>query len=82
MKAIVAVRRIRVRGRNGLMRSGGRIKMPKYLVSWTEEDWYNITIEADSPRAALDMFYDREYDMEDIIHTGTELQDSVTVEAV
>ena len=56
--------------------------MPKYIVSWTEEDWYNVTIEADSPREALDKFYDREYDMDDVLLTGSELQDSVTVEAV
>ena len=56
--------------------------MPKYLISWTEEDWYNITIEASSKKEALDKFWNRGYDMEDIVHTGTELQDSVEIEEV
>jgi hypothetical protein len=56
--------------------------MSKYLVSWTEEDWYQIVIDADSKKEALDIFYDQRYNHEDIIHTGTELQDSVEVEEV
>lgn len=54
--------------------------MPKYLVSWTEEDWYQVIIEADSKREALDKFYDRDYDPEDTQHIGSELQDSVEAE--
>jgi hypothetical protein len=54
--------------------------MPKYLIAWTEEDWYNVTIEADSSQNALDIFYGREYDEHTIVHIGGELQDSVEVE--
>jgi hypothetical protein len=54
--------------------------MPKYLVSWTEENWYNITIEADSAEEAKDKFYNHEFDYEDSILVGSELQDSVEAE--
>ena len=56
--------------------------MPKYLISWTEEDFLNITIDAGSKKEALDKFWNREYDGEDIVHVGTELQDSVECEEV
>ena len=54
--------------------------MPKYLVAWTEENWYNITIEADSKWDALDKFHNHEFDYEDSILVGSELQDSVEAE--
>jgi len=54
--------------------------MSKYLIAWTEEEWYNVVIEADSKNAALDIFYNQEYDREDVKHVGSELQDSVEVE--
>ena len=56
--------------------------MPKYLISWTEEDWYEVVIEADSKKKALDIWHDQAYDMENIVHTGTELQDSVEIEEI
>ncbi len=56
--------------------------MSKYLISWTEEDWYNVVIEADSKKQALDIWHDQAYDMEDIKHVGTELQDSIEIEQV
>lgn len=56
--------------------------MSKYLIAWTEEDWYNVVIEAPSQNDALDMFWNQEYDREDIKHIGTELQDSIEVEQV
>ena len=56
--------------------------MPKYLVSWTEEDWYNVVIKDDSAYEAQDKFWGREYDPEDVVHTGTEIQEGIDIEAV
>jgi hypothetical protein len=56
--------------------------MAKYLISFTEEDWYNITIEADSLEEAKDKFWSHDFDLEDIVHTGTEIQESIDVEEV
>lgn len=53
--------------------------MPKYLIAWTEENWYNITIDAPSKSEAIDTFYAQKYDEEDVIFIGCELQDSVEV---
>lgn len=52
----------------------------KYLVSWTEEDWYNVTIEADSLDEAMEKFWGHEFDEADVRHTGTEIQDSIEIE--
>ena len=56
--------------------------MSKYLISFTEEDWYNITIEADSYEEAKDKFWNGEFDTEDVKHTGTEIQESIDIEQV
>lgn len=56
--------------------------MPKYLVSWTEEDWYNVIIEADSAYEAEDKFWGHEFDSEDVSHIGTEIQQGIDVEAL
>jgi hypothetical protein len=61
---------------------GWRIKMPKYLVSWKEEDWYNVIIEADSAYEAQDKFWGREYDPEDTVHVGSEVSGSIDIEAI
>ena len=56
--------------------------MSKYLISFTEEDWYNIVIEADSERQARDKFWSADFDFEDVVHTGTEIQESIDIEQV
>lgn len=56
--------------------------MTKYLISWVEEDWLNVLIEADSADEARDKFYNSEFDDQHIVHIGTELQDSVEVEEI
>ena len=56
--------------------------MSSYLISFTEEDWYNITIEADSLQEAKDKFWAQDFDFEDIRHTGTEIQESIDIEQV
>lgn len=54
--------------------------MKKYLISFTEEDWCNITIEANSLEEAKDKFWSGEFDVEDIRHTGGEIQESIDIE--
>jgi hypothetical protein len=55
--------------------------MPKYLISWTEETWYNTTVEAESAEKAEEMFYANEGDCwSRAKEHGSELQDSVEVE--
>ena len=56
--------------------------MSKYLISFTEEEWYNITIEANSFQEAKDKFWAQDFDLEDIVHTGTEIQESIDIEEV
>jgi hypothetical protein len=56
--------------------------MANYLISFTEEEWYNITIEADSLQEAKEKFWAHDFDHEDIIHTGTEIQESIDIEEV
>jgi len=57
-----------------------RIRMPKYLISWTEEEWWEVAIEAESKDEALGKFHNREYDEHTVVHIGGELQDSVEVQ--
>ena len=54
--------------------------MPKYLISWTDEEWWEVAIEAESKDEALEMFHNREFDEHTIVYIGGELQDSVEVQ--
>lgn len=54
--------------------------MTKYLISWTEEDWWEVAIEAESKDEALGKFHNREYDEHTVVHIGGELQDSIEVQ--
>ena len=56
--------------------------MASYLISFTEEEWYNISIEADSFEEAKEKFWSGDFDHEDIIHTGTEIQESIDIEEI
>ena len=56
--------------------------MPKYLISWTEEEWWQITVDAESRDKALDMFHNREYDEHTVVYLGGELQDSIDIEEI
>jgi hypothetical protein len=53
--------------------------MPKYEISFTEEEWYKVTIEADSATQAMGMFWSHDFNMEDVVHTGTEIQESIDI---
>jgi hypothetical protein len=33
-----------------------------YIISWTEENWYEVAIDADSEEEALQKFENKEYD--------------------
>ena len=54
--------------------------MPKFRVSFTEEDWYSIDIEAESADEAQEKFWSHDFNDSDLRHFGTEIQDSVEVE--
>jgi hypothetical protein len=40
--------------------------MSKYLVTWVEETIFGVMVEADSEKAALDIFEQSKYDMDDV----------------
>lgn len=40
--------------------------MSKYLVTWVEEIVYGLTVEAEDSNAALDIFDQSKYDMNDV----------------
>ena len=57
--------------------------MPKYLISWEESQWTNLIIDAPSQLAALDKFYNQEYNMEDIAVVGQEMiPDTIDIEEI
>ena len=58
--------------------------MNKYLVTWTEEVVYGLTVEAEDSNAALDIFDQSKYDMFDIqvMDTLGVQTDSIEVEAI
>ena len=56
--------------------------MAKYRISWTEELWYRMDVEASSVEDALDKFHAGDYDFDEATNTGVELQDSVDITEV
>ena len=57
--------------------------MPKYLISRQESQWTNLIIDAPSQLAALDKFYNQEYNMEDIAVVGQEMiPDTIDIEEI
>ena len=53
--------------------------MNNYVVSWTEETWYRVNIQANSEQEAREKFWNHDFDMDESKDTGTEIQDSVDV---
>ena len=53
--------------------------MNKFTVSWTEEVWQNVVIEADSKEEAVNKFWENDYDFSSTKITGGEIQDGVDV---
>jgi hypothetical protein len=58
--------------------------MSKYLVTWVEETIFGVMVEADSEKAALDIFDQSKYDMDDVqaMQDLGILEHSVVVEAI
>ena len=54
--------------------------MPKYLVSWNEEQWFTAEIEADSEEQAREMIFNPSFEWPE--PHGFEVQDSIEVEEV
>ena len=54
-------------------------QIPKYLISWTEELWYKMEVDADSIEDALDKFHSGDYDFDNATNTDVHLQDSVDI---
>lgn len=54
--------------------------MPKYKVSWTEEQWYEANIEADSEDEAREMILSGDFQWPNPYNW--EIQDSVDVEEI
>lgn len=51
----------------------------KYVIEWTNEDWYRMEVEAESKEEALDNFWSGEYNWDNAIVTGGEVQEGVDV---
>lgn len=56
--------------------------MARFKIDWTEELWQQVYIEADSEEQARELFWQGEFDNQQIELYGTEVQDSVLVEGV
>ena len=53
--------------------------MAKYLIEWTNEDWYRMEVEAESEQEALDNFWSGEYSWANAAIIGGEVQENVDV---
>ena len=53
--------------------------MPNYTISWTEELWYRMDVEAESEQDALDKFHAGDYDFDEAKNTDVHLQDSIDI---
>jgi len=53
--------------------------MDKYVVSWTEEIWQKVIIEAESKEEARELFYSGEFNIDSVKVTGGEIQDGVDI---
>ena len=54
--------------------------MPKYVISYTTEDWWKLEVEADNMDQAMYKFHSGEYNHADALLTeGGYLQDSVDI---
>ena len=53
--------------------------MTNYVVSWTEETWYRVNIQADSEEQAREKFWEFDFDQEESKQFGEEVQDSIEI---
>jgi hypothetical protein len=54
--------------------------MAKYKISWTQEQWFHVEIEASDEDVALAKFWDGDYENEQMF--GSEIQERVDVEEI
>ena len=54
--------------------------MTKYLISWTEEVWQRVVIEAESKEQVRELFFSGEFDMDTVKVTGGEIQDGIDID--
>jgi hypothetical protein len=52
--------------------------MPRFQVSWTEEQWYSSEVEAESHEQAIEMVFSGDFDWPE--PHGFEIQDTVDCE--
>ena len=53
--------------------------MTKYMISWTNENWYRMDVEAESKEDALDKFWRGKYNWDNAFLFGEEVQDSIDI---
>jgi hypothetical protein len=56
--------------------------MPKFMVKYVYERWYDLELEASSRGEALDKFHAGEFEEDKPRLIGGELQDSVVIEEI
>jgi hypothetical protein len=56
--------------------------MAQYQIKWTEEVWYEQTIEAESQEKAKELFWSEGFPFDTAQVFGSEIQDSVEIEEV
>jgi len=57
--------------------------MPKFRISYTTEDWWQLDVEAADIDDAMDKFHSGEYNHDDAVLTeGGYLQDSVDIQEI
>jgi hypothetical protein len=54
--------------------------MAEFVVSYTEENWYRVIIEAETEQEARDKFWEFDFDQESAKLTGEEIQDGIDIE--
>jgi hypothetical protein len=54
--------------------------MAEFVVSYTEENWYRVIIEAETEQEARDKFWEFDFDQESAKLTGEEIQEGIYVE--
>ena len=56
--------------------------MPKFLITYTTEDWWRVDVEAKDIDEAMQYFYNGAYDDMAVLTEGGYLQESVEIEAL
>lgn len=64
------------------MKQGKDKVMDKYVVSWTEEIWQRVVIEAESGDHARELFLSGEFDTDTVKVTGSDIEVDCVVRKV